>query len=646
MKKMINLSLGLSLVPFFALSSVNAEEVQDVENIIVTESRIPTIVSESLSAISVITREDIERYQASDLYDLMSRLPGVSMLRNGVRGSATSLSIRGNQGDHSLFLVDGVRIGSATLGSATLGLINTNSIERIEIVRGPKSNLYGADAIGGVVNIITRDAADMDSLQVKTSVGSNGTKETTLSGGETEGKGSYSVVFNTYETDGIDSTYDTSFLHGDEDGHENKSIALRYGYEISDDAKLSLSYNSSDSSTDYDASCTEYVPVLDDEGNNIKDEYGNYKTTPVGHECYIYNEAKITALSSSLDIDVNDRWTTKLQLGKSTDNSEEFSPNVDLSMFYLDGMYDTTKTEATWFNAIELDAENMLSIGLDYQKDEIDSSKDYDEVSRYNKAAYLQYKLKSDGADVSFGARRDDNEQFGEHTTTSVMAGQDVSDNVRLNFSYGEGFKAPTFNDLYYPFSGNANLMPEESVNYEIGLNADWENSSFNLGLFKNSIENIILWNPDLGDYGAPDNTENVEISGLEFSLNTQVANWMLGLSGTVMNPEDKSTGNILVRRAERSASLDGDYSAGNYGFGFTVYSQSHTFDNAANTVRFGGYTTLALRANFDLSDNWAVKVNANNLTDKEYVTASGFLGNYRSMGRELLFTLAYTPSF
>jgi vitamin B12 transporter len=206
MKKFINLSLGLSLVPFFALSSVNAEEAQEVETIIVTESRIPTIVSESLSAISVITREDIERYQATDLYDLMARLPGVSMLRNGVRGSATSLSIRGNQGDHSLFLVDGVRIGSATLGSATLGLINTNSIERIEVVRGPKSNLYGADAIGGVVNIITRDAADMDSLQVKSSVGSNGTKETTLSAGTTQGKSSYSVVLNTYKTDGIDST--------------------------------------------------------------------------------------------------------------------------------------------------------------------------------------------------------------------------------------------------------------------------------------------------------------------------------------------------------------------------------------------------------------------------------------------------------
>ena len=627
MKKFINLSLGLSLVPFFALSSVNAEEVQDVENIIVTESRIPTNVSESLSAISVITREDIERYQATDLYDLMSRLPGVSMLRNGVRGSATSLSIRGNQGDHSLFLVDGVRIGSATLGSATLGLINTNSIERIEVVRGPKSNLYGADAIGGVVNIITRDAADMDSLQVKSSVGSNGTKETTLSAGTTQGKSSYSAVLNTYKTDGIDSTYDTSFLHGDEDGHENDSIALRYGYEINDDAKLSLSYNSNDSSTDYDASCATY------------DENWNKNESP----CSIYNETKITSLSSSLDLDITDSWSTNIQLGKSTDNAEELSADVDLSQFYLDGIFNTTKTEATWFNAIELEADTLLSLSLDYQKDEVDSSNNYDVSSRDNKAAFLQYKLKSDGADVSFGARRDDNEQFGEHTTTSVMAGQDVSDNVRLNFSYGEGFKAPTFNDLYYPGSGNANLMPEESKNYELGLKANWNNSSLNVGLFNNSIENIILWNSSIS---APDNTENVEISGLEFSLNTQVANWMLGLSGTVMNPEDKSSGNILVRRAERSASLDGDYSVGNYGLGFTIYSQSHTFDDAANTLRLGGYTTLALRANFDLSDNWKVKVNANNLNDKEYVTASGFLGNYRSMGRELLFTVAYTPSF
>ena len=629
MKKFTKLSLGLSLVPFFAMSSLNAQEAQEVETIIVTESRIPTIVSESLSSISIIEREDIERYQASDLYDLMSRLPGVSMLRNGVRGSATSLSIRGNQGDHSLFLVDGVRIGSATLGSATLGLINTNSIERIEVVRGPKSNLYGADAIGGVVNIVTRDAADMDSLQFKSSVGSNGTKEKTLSAGTTQGKSSYSAVLNTYKTDGIDSTYDTSFLHGDEDGHENDSIALRYAYEINDDAKLSLSYNSNDSSTDYDSGCSKWEEV---NGNWIQEQF----------ECYIYNETKITSLSSSLDLNVSDRWSTNFQLGRSTDNAEELSPNVDLADFSLDGIFNTTKTEVTWFNAIELEANTVLSLGLDYQKDEIDSSNNYDVTSRDNKAAFLQYKFKSNGADVSFGARRDDNEQFGAHTTASIMAGQNISDNLRLNFSYGEGFKAPTFNDLYYPGSGNPNFVPEQSKNIELGFNANWGDSVANVTLFNNHLENLIQYNFATW---STDQTAEVEITGVELSLETELSGWLVGLSGTVLNPEDKSTGNLLRRRAERSASLDGDYSGGNYGLGFTLYSQSHTFDNAANTVRFGGYTTLALRANFDLSDNWTVKVNANNLTDKEYVTASGFLGNYRSMGRELLITIAYTPN-
>jgi vitamin B12 transporter len=630
MKKFINLSLGLSLVPFVALSSVYAEETKEIETIIVTESRIPTIVSESLSAVSIIEREDIERYQASDLYDLMGRLPGVSMLRNGVRGSATSLSIRGNQGDHSLFLVDGVRIGSATLGSATLGLINTNSIERIEVVRGPKSNLYGADAIGGVVNIITRDAADTESLQIKSSVGSNGTKETTLSAGTTQGKSSYSAVLNSFKTDGIDSTYNTSFLHGDEDGHENNSIALRYGYEISDDAKLSLSYNSNDSSTDYDSGCSKWEEVS---GVWVQDEF----------DCYIYNETKITSLSSSLDVDVNDRWSTNIQLGKSTDNAEELSPNVDLADFSLDGIFNTTKTEATWFNAIKLDTDSLLSLGLDYQKDEIDSSNAYDVTSRDNTAAFLQYKFQSQGSDISFGARRDDNEQFGAHTTTSVMAGQDVSDNVRLNFSYGEGFKAPTFNDLYYPGSGNPNFVPEQSKNIELGLNANWGGSVANVTLFNNRLENLIQYNFATW---MTDQTAEVEITGLELALETELAGWLVGLSGTVLNPEDKSTGNLLRRRAERSVTLDADYSVGNYGIGFTVYSQSHTFDNAANTIRFGGYTKVALRANIDLSDNWKVKFNANNLTDKEYVTASGFLGNYRSMGRELLFTIAYTPNF
>jgi len=643
MKKFTKLSLGLSLVPFFAMSSVNAEEAQEVETIIVTESRIPTIVSESLSSISIIEREDIERYQASDLYDLMSRLTSVSLLRSGSRGSLTNLFVRGNESDHTLILVDGVRIGTASAGSATLGLIDTNTIERIEVVRGPKSSLYGADAIGGVVNIITRDAADMDSLRVKSSFGSNGTKETTLSAGTIQGKSSYSVVLNSYKTDGIDSTYDTSFLHGDKDGHENDSIALRYGYEISDDAKFNLSYNSNDSETDYDASCSKWEPVLDENGESVIGESGWPEWSEEESDCYIYNQAKITSLSSSLDINVNDFWSTNLQLGRSTDNAEEFSPNADLSLYNLKGVFNTTKTEATWLNVLKLEDNSVLSFGLDYLEDKLEALTAFPVNSRNNKAAFLQYKFQSEDSDIIFGARRDDNEQFGGHTTASILAGENITDNIRFNFSYGEGFKAPTFNDLYWPGynMSNPNLLPEQSKNVEVGLKANWDIASLNMAIFKNQLENLILFGSN-----GPENTSEAEITGLEVSLNAQLAGWQFGLAGTVMSPKDMSTGDLLRKRAQRSATLDGDYSVENYGFGFSVYSQSHSFDNVNfSRVRLGGYTTLSLRSNFNFNDNWSAKFNINNLTNKEYVTSVGFLGNYRSMGRELFFTVEYTPS-
>ena len=154
----------------------------DIDSIIVTGTRTPTNISESLSAVTLFQRADIERYQTSDLFDLMTRVPSASFVRNGGRGSSTSLSLRGNQGDHSLFLIDGVRIGSATTGGASLASINLATVERIEIIRGPKSNLYGADAIGGVVNIISRKTSSPSVFNIETSFGSNNTSETTAVG--------------------------------------------------------------------------------------------------------------------------------------------------------------------------------------------------------------------------------------------------------------------------------------------------------------------------------------------------------------------------------------------------------------------------------------------------------------------------------
>jgi len=599
----------------------------EIETIVVTETRIPTTISESLSAVSVLDREDIERYQSSELFDLMSRVPSVSFVRNGGRGTPTAISLRGNQGDHSLFMVDGVRVGSATLGSTTLGLLNTNSVERIEIVRGPKSNLYGADAIGGVVNIFTRQIAEPKSLQLKTSFGSNNTTENTLSGGFKNDRHSITAVVNTLNTDGIDNTESTVGVHGDKDAHRNSSIALNYQYQINDNASWKVVYNQNNTETEYDSDCS----------------VGSWPNS-TSVECNIYTDAEITSLASVWEITMSDNWQSTLQLGRSSDKAMELADNIDLSTTNNGGEFNTTKTEATWFNYVQLPELGALTMGLDYQHDKVDSAISYDQTTRENKAAFVQYEVELGPVDTNWGLRYDDNEQFGDHTTVSFLAGTDLTDNLRLLGSFGQGFKAPTFNDLYYPGFGNANFVPEESKNFEIGLNASLGETFATVALFNNKVRNLIQYNSATW---MTDQTAEVEISGIEFGVDTEIAGWAVGVSGTLMDPENKANGKLLRRRAERSISFDADYDFGDFGMGFSLRSESHRFDDAANLTRLGGYTTAALRAHYHFNDEWSFRAKVDNLTDKQYTSALDFsLGRYLALGREFMLTIDYTPRF
>lgn len=612
--------LSLTILP---TQSVFSDD--QIENIIVTGTRIPTQISESLSAVTLFQRADIERLQASDLFDLMSHVPGSSLVRNGGRGSSTSMSLRGNQSDHTLFLMDGVRIGSATTGGAALAAINLSTVQRIEIIRGPKSNLYGADAIGGVVNIITRKTELSRVLNVEAGFGSNGTQDTTILLGANGDKYSLTAVVNHLDTDGIDNTESKAGINGDDDGFTKDSMAINYQYQVTDRALWKATYNQNDTKADYDNNCS----------------IGSWpNSSPV--DCDIYSSGEVSALASTMDMNISDQWQTSFQIGHTIDEGSERARNIDLSTTNNGGKFNTKKTEATWVNTLGLAAGQTLMLGLDYQKQEVDSSTVYNEESRENSAGFAQFQMQLGAVDTNLGIRYDDNEQFGSHTTASFLAGIDLSETLRLVGSLGEGFKAPTFNDLYYPGFGNASFVPEESKNIEIGLNADLGNVSATLALFNNNIENLIQYNSATF---ASDQTAEVEITGLEFNVNTEVSGWTLSLSGAVIDPENKSNGKLLRRRAEQSMTFDAGTTLNGVAIGVSVRSESHRYDDAENTVRLGGYTTTAMRASYRINDNWLVKARVNNLTDKNYVTASSFsLGNYMSLGREAMITVAYTP--
>lgn len=621
--KRITFSAAVAALSFTATNLIADDS---VETIIVTGTRIPTNISESLSAVSVLQRADIERYQASDIFQLLSRVPSVSFVRNGGRGSSTSMSLRGNQSDHSMFLIDGVRLGSATSGGAALASLNMATVERIEIIRGPKSNLYGADAIGGVVNIITRKTSDAKVFNLQTSFGSNDTTETTAVAGLNGDRYSFTAAVNVLDTNGIDNTEFTDGVHGDEDAHRKNSLALNYQYQLADNALWKLVYNHNETESEYDNNCS----------------VGSWPDS-VSVDCNIFSAGQVDSLSSAIELEVSDQWHTSLQLGRTNDEALEGADNVDLSTTNNGGEFNTQKTEATWVNSLFLSEDNTLTLGVDYLRDKVSGSTDYDQISRDNNAVFAQYQVQLGAVDTNIGVRNDDNEQFGSFTTASLLAGVNLSDNLRLIGSFSEGFKAPTFNDLYYPGYGSDTFEPEQSENFEIGLNATLGNTYLTVAVFNNQLQNLIQYNSATLE---TDQTAEVEISGFEFSADTEIAGWALSVAGSVIDPENKSNGKVLRRRAEQSMSFDADYGFDNLTVGFTVRSESHRFDDAANTTRLGGYTTSAIRASYRLNDEWAVKAKINNLTDKEYVTAFSFsLGNYRSVGREAMITIAYTPS-
>ncbi|MGI9295339.1 MAG: TonB-dependent receptor domain-containing protein, partial [Pseudomonadales bacterium] len=244
--------------------------------------------------------------------------------------------------------------------------------------------------------------------------------------------------------------------------------------------------------------------------------------------------------------------------------------------------------------------------------------------------------------DVLLGVRNDDNEQFGSETTFDAGVGFALGDNLRLNASFGEGFKAPTFNDLYFPDFGNPDFIPEESENYDLELRGDFESSGFTLALYHNDLENLIQFNAATG---ITDQTAKARIRGVEASVSTSYFGWQLGMVANVLDTEDKNTGAELLRRPEKTLHLDVDRNFGSLSLGLSVQAEDSRFDDPANTVKLSGFATVDLRARYAINDSWHVKLKLDNIFDRKYATAKDFsLGRYLQPGFETLFSVVYTP--
>ncbi len=590
-----------------------ADNAAPLDTVIVTATRTVQTVDETLAAVTVITRQDIERQQAQSVQDVLRGTPGLSIANNGGAGKLTSFFLRGANSNQVLVLIDGVKIGSATTGMAALQDYPIDQIERIEIVRGPRSSLYGSEAIGGVIQIFTRKGGGALTPSFSVGGGSYNTFKTSagVSGGGERGwfnanvSGMNSSGFNACNGKPFPGGAGCFTVEPDKDGYHNKSGTLRGGYRFGNLAEVDLHWLRSEGQVHYDGS-------FQNESKSAQQVYGG-----------------------RLLLKPQDALRLSLAAGRSQDDADNFKDGIFSSRFNSER--DTVSLQGD----ISIAAYHRLTGGYDYQSDHVDSTTVYSVASRDNKGLFAQYQGAFGAHDVQASVRHDKNQQFGEKATGGLAWGYAINNQVRMTANYGTAFKAPTFNDLYWPGFGNPNLKPEKSRSIELGLRGTPAWGSWSAHVFQTAINDLIGFDP--ATY-APINIDSARIRGVEGTVSTQFAGWSMNSSLTLLDPKnrasDANNGKVLPRRAEQTLRVNMDRGFGHYRAGATLFAEGERFDDPANTRTMGGYATLDLRVERALAKNWLVQARIANLFDKRYETASYF----NQAGRNFFITLRYQP--
>ncbi|TBV79852.1 MAG: TonB-dependent receptor [Desulfobulbaceae bacterium] len=592
------------------VARVAGESVIRLDDMVVTAIRGPEKEEYSLAAVTVITRQQIDERQFSTLAEALSTVPGLQILRSGGRGHTTRLSIRGTDSKHALILVDGLRVGSATTGATAIQHLPLSQIERIEVVRGPRSTLYGAGAIGGVIQIFTRRGGDEPRGQVALSGGSHDTHEVRAQLSGPLGDSHYSLALANLGTRGFDVQQNNVHLptawgptpnQPDADGLRESSVSLRLGHRFTPGNEVE-------------------AQALHAAGNIEFD--GDWQNETDFRQQALGLTARLRPLTF---------WNITIQGGQSRDDSQNLRNGVFSSII------NTKKNQLSWQNDFQLDDHQRITMGVDYLQERVSKSPDdYVRTRRATTGVYLQHQLDYDRHSLVLGLRHEDNQQFGDHNTYSIGYGLQLPHNLRLTANYGTAFRAPTFNELYWPGFDNPNLRPEESRSYELALRQSFDRGHWRVGVFRTDIDHLISWSPISRSL---ENINQARIDGLELDSAIQLGEpWRLGLALTLLNPKDQVTDRLLPRRSRQTGTvnLDGDF--GFWRVGLTAKAVSHHYDGPANTIRVAGYTLFSLRAAYDLTDNWLLKGRIENLFDHKYREVA----TYNPPGREAFVTLSY----
>ncbi len=611
-KSLIALSLTSAFTSSLSYANANINAIEENDNIIdevivVTANRSEQNKFDVLAAVDVFDRDAIEELQPLSVADLLSRAAGVSIAQQGTSAHKTSVFVRGTNSDHVLILVNGVRVGSATLGNKELSSIPVQLIERVEIVRGPRAALWGADAMGGVIQIFTRKLEASDG-QVGLKIGSNNLWQGYGAIGFGNEEHSYTLSASVETSDGYDvitpnSSNPYAVDQSDDDGYHTESVALNGLSKFTDIYSLEINAQFDQGTTELDAN----TAFSGDETS-----YENYNFL------------------------LRNQWQLEqayLQLGLSTSNDKSEDNYDKYQDFSPANLFETERNQISALIQLPLAEQTEISLGGEWYNEKVTSNAIYSKTERNVNAVFITGRHSFDQIKLEASVRHDEVGNLDSEITYQLGAGYQLSEKLLVALTHGTAFKAPSFNDLWYPWGGNSELISETADSTEVLTRYLDDSYSVEVSLYQTNIDNLIEWAPidpsDPYSPWQPFNIDNAEITGAEATITADIFSLTNRLTLNQINAEDKNTGKQLPRRPKFSGNYIVTYPGNGWDSSFEINHQGERLDSK-DGVMLSSYTLINLRASYAVTDDLTLFAAITNVGDKKYQTANTYQGAER----------------
>ena len=619
-------NLRLALVPLALAAAfpslAQTQAAPQLKETVVTATRSAQPLSDVVADVSIIDREQIERSGAVAVADVLKRIPGIEIARNGGPGTPSSVYLRGAESRFTAVYIDGVRVDSQATGGASWETIPLALIDRIEVLRGPAAAVYGSDALGGVIQLFTQRGESGFAPFVEMGLSTHNTRKVNAGFSGASGGVDYALGVARETSDGFDSQPQrlsgaaTAQNNPDQDGYRSSAINARLGLKINASHRLDATLLASEMKSQYDA-------------------YGYTPASPVDD----LSQHKLHTAGLSWQAQWTDVYSTRLSVTQSQERYET-TPSAYLTTTRLRGY--------TLQNELRL-GRHLLTAALERKEDHLENAPI--DQGRSQNALALGYGFTDKRHTVQFNLRHDKDSEFGGKTTGSAAYAYAFTPEWRATASAGTAFRAPT---LYQRFSdyGVATLVPETSRNVELGLRWSQGASSAGLVAYRNKVDNLIGYKDGSGSClnGGPPvpvawrgcyaNTAHARYSGVTLSAAHALGGVNLTASLDLQNPRDLDTGRQLVRRAKRHAMLAADTRLGGWKLGAEAQFSGQRFDDPANTTVLAGYSLFNLSASTPIAKDWTLLARLDNVADKQYELAR----TYATTGRTLYVGVKWAP--